>query len=223
MHRFYRSPLFQVMTFLSATLGSFGAQADYVQTNLVSDISGFATITAPMLMNPWGMSFSTTSPFWISNQGVNTSTLYTVAGGTPSKVTGVNSQGFVGIPTTTAGPQGPTGQVNNINTASFQLTPGAPGTSARFLFANLNGTISAWAGGLTSSIQVTTPGRSTPVWPSTVRRPESTPRTARGPVESMSSTVPLRTSTSPPMLSPTPIFRRDLLHSMLRTLAAKFM
>jgi uncharacterized protein (TIGR03118 family) len=30
-------------------------------------------------------------------------------------------------------------------------------TSARFIFANLNGTISAWAGGLAASIQVTTP------------------------------------------------------------------
>jgi len=146
------------MIFLSATLGSFAAQADYVQTNLVSDIPGFATITDPMLKNPWGMSFSPTSPFWTSNQGTNTSTLYTLAGGTVSKVTAVNANGFVGVPTTLAGPQGPTGQVNNTNTASFQITPGTPSTSARFLFANLNGTISAWAGGLTSSVQVTTPG-----------------------------------------------------------------
>ena len=110
-----------------------------------------------MLKNPWGMSFSPTSPFWISNQGANTSTLYTLAGGTVSKVTGVNANGFVAIPTTASGPQGPTGQVNNTNTASFPIN-GAPNTSARFIFANLNGTISAWAGGLTSSIQATTPG-----------------------------------------------------------------
>jgi len=70
----------------------------------------------------------------------------------------VNANGFVGIPTTAAGPQGPTGQVNNTNTASFQLTPGVTSTSARFLFANLNGTISGWAGGLTSTIEVTSPG-----------------------------------------------------------------
>jgi len=70
----------------------------------------------------------------------------------------VNANGFVGIPTTAAGPQGPTGQVSNSNTASFQLTPGNASTSARFLFADLNGTISGWAGGLTSTIQVTTPG-----------------------------------------------------------------
>ena len=79
MHRSYPSSLLQIMIFLSATLGSFAAQADYIQTNLVSDISGFATITDPMLKNPWGMSFLPTSPFWISNQGANSATLYTLA------------------------------------------------------------------------------------------------------------------------------------------------
>jgi uncharacterized protein (TIGR03118 family) len=90
---------------------------------------------------------------------MNASTLYAITGSTNvSQVLGVNANGFVGIPTTGAGPQGPTGQVNNTNTASFQLTPGDVATSARFLFANLNGTISGWAGGLTSTIEVTTPG-----------------------------------------------------------------
>src|SRR5205085_9735853 len=56
------------------------------------------------------------------------------------------------------GAVGPTGQVNNSNTASFQLTPGDATTSARFIFANLNGTISAWAGGLAATVKVTTPG-----------------------------------------------------------------
>ena len=57
-----------------------------------------------------------------------------------------------------AGPQGPTGQVNNTNTASFQLTPGTASTSSRFIFANLNGTISGWAGGQNSTVVATTPG-----------------------------------------------------------------
>src|SRR5215470_8080140 len=135
------------------------ALAAYLQTNLVSDIPGLATITDPLLVNPWGMSRSSTSPFWTSNQGTSTATLYAVTGSTSvSQVLTVNAQGFVGIPTTGAGPQGPTGQVNNTNTASFQLTPGTPSTSARFIFADLNGTISGWAGGLMSTIKVTTPG-----------------------------------------------------------------
>ena len=135
------------------------AEAAFLQTNLVSSVPGLAAITDPLLINPWGISRSATSPFWVSNQGNNTSTLYGVTGGTNvTAVTGVNAQGFVGIPTTAGGPQGPTGQVNNTNTASFQLTPGTASTSSRFLFADLNGQISGWAGGLTSTAMVTTPG-----------------------------------------------------------------
>jgi hypothetical protein len=46
----------------------------YLQTNLVSDISGLATITDPQLMNPFGFTSTATSPFWISNNNVNTTT-----------------------------------------------------------------------------------------------------------------------------------------------------
>jgi len=135
------------------------ATAQYAQTNLVSNIPGLAAITDPRLVNPWGISRSATSPFWTSNQGMNSSTLYAITGSTNvSQVLGVNANGFVGIPTTPTGPQGPTGQVNNGNTASFQLTPGNAATSARFIFADLNGTISGWASGLTSTIQATTTG-----------------------------------------------------------------
>jgi uncharacterized protein (TIGR03118 family) len=145
------------------SLGALGlplaAGAQYAQTNLVSSVPGLAAITDPLLVNPWGLSRLPTSPFWTSNQGTNTSRLYAITGSTNvSQVLGVNANGFVAIPTTAAGPQGPTGQVSNSNTASFQLTPGTASTSARFIFADLNGTISAWAGGLASSVQVATPG-----------------------------------------------------------------
>ena len=50
--------------------GTLRAQvADFVQVNLVSDLPGLATITDPELVNPWGVSHSSTSPFWTSNQG----------------------------------------------------------------------------------------------------------------------------------------------------------
>jgi hypothetical protein len=73
-------------TFLAASIiisvlwvGVLHAQAPhFVQTNLVSDIPGLATITDPELVNPWGVSHSPTSPFWVSNQGKSTSTLYAV-------------------------------------------------------------------------------------------------------------------------------------------------
>src|SRR5262244_3301910 len=102
--------------------------ADFTQTNLVSDIPGLATITDPQLVNPWGVSHSSTSPFWTSNQGKNTATLYTVTDRTTVTKVNINPPaGFVMIPTTSAGPQGPTGQVNNTNTASFHVGNGGDG------------------------------------------------------------------------------------------------
>src|SRR5262245_30381454 len=45
-------------------------------TNLVSDQPGHAQLTDPNLVNAWGLAFSSTSPFWVANNGTNTSTLY---------------------------------------------------------------------------------------------------------------------------------------------------
>src|ERR1700688_1636257 len=131
---------------------------EFVQTNLVSDIPGLAAITDSELVNPWGVSYSPTSPVWISNQGNNTTTLYAVTNATMvSKIIIDPPTGFVLIPTT-QGPQGPTGQVNNTNASSFLVKNGGDGGPAHFIFANLNGTISAWDTGPTAFIQVTTPG-----------------------------------------------------------------
>jgi uncharacterized protein (TIGR03118 family) len=139
--------------------GAWRAEADFIQTNLVSDIPGLATITDPELHNPWGISHNATSPFWVSNQVTNTATLYGVTAGNDVTKVNINPpSGFVAIPTTASGPQGPTGQVANTNTSSFPVGNGGDGMSARFIFANLNGTISAWNGGTQSFIQVTTPG-----------------------------------------------------------------
>lgn len=51
------------------------------QVNLASDLPGMAPMTDPDLKNPWGISLSVTSPLWISNQGTDTSTLYTLPPG----------------------------------------------------------------------------------------------------------------------------------------------
>jgi uncharacterized protein (TIGR03118 family) len=119
-----------------------------VQTNLVSDIPGLAQVTDPNLVNPWGISFGGMSPFWVSNQGTNTTSLYTVnASGISSTLRSFN------IPTTDTGPQGPTGQVFN-NTSAF-LVGSSP---AAFIFANLNGTISAWNGGPSATVEVPSSG-----------------------------------------------------------------
>ena len=98
------------------------------------------------------MSFSPTSPFWVSNQGTGTTTLYT-GNGTPFPQP---NPLVVTIPGSASGPSGPTGQAFN-STTSFHLANNNP---AAFLFANLNGTISAWNGGsgTTSQVVAGTPG-----------------------------------------------------------------
>jgi hypothetical protein len=69
-----------VLTAISAGALCAGAMraeaATYLQTDLVSDISGLATITDPSLVNPWGVSHLPGSPFWVSDQGTNVTTLY---------------------------------------------------------------------------------------------------------------------------------------------------
>lgn len=155
--RFQKSLLVAALGIGALSAGAWRAEAGaYIQTNLVSDIPGLATITDPLLKNPWGVSHNSTSPFWTSNQGTSTATLYAVTGSTNVSKVNVAPNGFVAIPTFGAGPaQGPTGQVNNTNTSSFPITNG-DGGSARFIFASLNGTISGWDGGPTSFIQATT-------------------------------------------------------------------
>jgi uncharacterized protein (TIGR03118 family) len=148
---------------LCVSFGSFGAAnaSTYSQTDLVSDIPGLATVTDAQLKNPWGLSHTPTSPFWTSNQGANTATLYAVTGSTNVTKTNINPpSGFVAIPTTAAGPQGPTGQVANTNISAFQVGSGGDGGSAHFIFGNLNGTISAWDTGQSAITQATTAGAS---------------------------------------------------------------
>src|SRR5579871_5323894 len=108
----------------------------FTQINLVSDIPGLAITTDPNLKNPWGVSFSPTSPFWVSNQGSGNATLYNGLGAITPLV--------VSIPGSATPPSGPTGQVFNTGgTGSFAVG----GTAATFIFSNLNGTIAGWNGG----------------------------------------------------------------------------
>jgi uncharacterized protein (TIGR03118 family) len=141
------------------TLSALQTQgADFTQTNLVSTISALgAKITDPQLVNPWGVAHSPTSPVWSSNNGgagqnpTGSATLYNVTDKTTVSKVNINPPtGFVAIPTTGSGPQGPTGTVNNTNTSSFPVL-GGDGKFAHFIFANLNGTISAWDPGSPTS------------------------------------------------------------------------
>ena len=106
----------------------------YKRTNLVSDIEGIATVTDPNLVNPWGLSRGSATPWWVADNGTGVSTLYS---GTGSIVPLV-----VTIPT--SDPKGqtgnPTGTVFNAGTG-FEVKKGFP---AVFLFVTEDGTISGW-------------------------------------------------------------------------------
>ncbi len=134
---------FGLVAGFALVLATRPAGADYLVTKLVSDVPGLAANTDPNLKNPWGVSASGSGPFWVANQGSNSSTLYNGSGGSIPLV--------VTIPTTTGGPNGPTGLVFN-GTTDFALSNGR---AATFLFANLNGQISGWNSGLGTSGSVT--------------------------------------------------------------------
>ena len=77
--------------------------------NLVSDQPGVAVLQDSDLVNAWGMSFSPTSPFWISDNGTGKSTLYAVTYDAMGMVQVAKQGLFVTIP----GEGNPTGQVFN--------------------------------------------------------------------------------------------------------------
>jgi uncharacterized protein (TIGR03118 family) len=142
--------------------GLFGARAEaqhYTQKNLVadqSDPSEPTRITDPNLVNPWGLSRSSGSPWWSANNGTGTSTLYNVSTGLA-----VAQSLVVTVPPASGTDPGvPTGTVFN-GTTGFEVAPGKP---ARFLFATEDGTISGWnstvptAGSTQAVIKVTSPG-----------------------------------------------------------------
>ncbi|MDB5352121.1 MAG: hypothetical protein JWN86_3368 [Planctomycetota bacterium] len=127
--------------------------ANVLQTNLVSDLPGVAQVQDPNLVNPWGISESSTSPFWISDNNAGVSTLYQVPGANNTPVS-INPL-VVSIPTPGApfGATGtPTGTVFNIDggaTGGFKVsgvdTKGNPiSASAVFLFDTEDGTLIGW-------------------------------------------------------------------------------
>ena len=81
-----RWSLASVAAFSLATILTAQPTQHYKQTNLVSDMPGVAAVTDPNLVNPWGMSRSSGSPWWISDNGPGLATLYTGAGAVQSLV-----------------------------------------------------------------------------------------------------------------------------------------
>src|SRR5262249_30281488 len=115
IHRGIRSAI------LAGFFLAFGVPGDvfgggfYKQTNLITSAQD------PDLINPWGISTSATSPFWVSDNGTGKSTLYNSVG---------VKQGLV-VTMPNADPI--TGQVNSGNANTFN--------GDAFIFASEAGTI----------------------------------------------------------------------------------
>jgi uncharacterized protein (TIGR03118 family) len=129
---------FGTIAALSLMMGAVCFGQHYTQTDLVSNTSGVAPVTDPQLINPWGISRGSGSPWWISDNATGFSTLYDGAG--------VKQPLIVTIPpadpTNKNTPAGsPTGTIFNGSQTDFLLAPGKP---AVFLFCTVDGTIAGW-------------------------------------------------------------------------------
>lgn len=101
----------------------------YFQHDLATNTSD------PDLVNPWGLTSSPTSPWWLADNGTDKSTLYTAAGvKNPNRIVSVAAK--------------PTGAVFNESDAQFQLTitnnPDGKTGKSLFIFSTEEGTILAW-------------------------------------------------------------------------------
>jgi uncharacterized protein (TIGR03118 family) len=106
----------------------------YAQTNLVADLPATATAAHydPLLVNPWGIAFSTSAGAhpWLSANGSNTTVFYDTTGGSPASKT---------IPLPNGMPGGaPSGAVFNGSGTNFG------GNS--FIFSTEDGTLAGWKG-----------------------------------------------------------------------------
>ncbi len=137
--RFHLCSLIAAATILA---GNAAAQR-YQQTNLVSNVPAQAPHTDSNLVNGWGIARSSSSPWWVSDNGTGHATLYDGNGNIQSLVV--------------TAPGAPTGAVFN-GSSDFEVAPGKP---ARFIFVSEDGTISGWnpdVNPTTAQVVVSNPG-----------------------------------------------------------------
>ena len=124
------------------------AQAQYRLTNLVSNQVHQAPTIDPLLANAWGLARSATSPGGSADNDTGWSTIYDAAGTQESLRVLIPTAGNGPVsPTGLNGPGTPTGIVFNGSSTDFQVQ----GRTSPFIFATLDGTISAWAPGVNAN------------------------------------------------------------------------
>jgi len=171
---------FGLLAAIAAPVSARNINADnlYAVHKLWSDVPGLAAGTDPSLVNGWGIVASPTSPWWVSNNGTSTSTLYN--GTTGAKL---------GLTVTVPG--APTGIVFNGSATDFKVRVGAADPAAsRFIFATDDGQIAGWNGQGTAAINAATTPDATYLGSRSAARMARTTctRPTSPPVASMSST-----------------------------------
>jgi uncharacterized protein (TIGR03118 family) len=120
-----------VAAVLAGSVAAAPSDDVFTVTNLVTDSGSSAATVDPSLVNPWGLSDGPTTPWWTSNNGSNTSTLYSGTGAKQALTVAV------------AG--GPSGTVFNGSATDFMVSQNGTSGAARFLFATEGGTILGWS------------------------------------------------------------------------------
>src|SRR5712691_5842906 len=98
---------------------------------LIGDAAGSAPAADATLVNGWGLSAGPTTPWWVSDNGTNATTLYNGSGAKQAL--------------TVAVPGAPTGTVFNGSATDFVVSQNGKSGAARFLFATEAGTILGWS------------------------------------------------------------------------------
>jgi uncharacterized protein (TIGR03118 family) len=127
-----------ILALVLVTAAGAASDNSYVVHPLVSDNGVPGTVPDPNLVNAWGLTASSTSPWWVADNGTGVSTLYTGAGTIVPLVVNVG--------------EAPTGTVFNTTTG-FPLPAGVG--NARFLFDTERGVISGWNGGPAAQTKIT--------------------------------------------------------------------
>ena len=109
--------------------GSPAASSPYTVTKLVGDVAGEGAQVDPNLINAWGLVAGPSTPWWVSNNHTNTSTLYDGTGAV--------------LPLVVTVPGAPTGIVFNGG-SGFVVTDGTNSGPATFIFSTESGVISGW-------------------------------------------------------------------------------
>jgi uncharacterized protein (TIGR03118 family) len=121
------------------------AGGQLVAYNVYPLVSNSSAVTAPLqdplLVNGWGLSASSTSPWWTANNETNSSTLYSGAG----------SKSALDVTV----PGGPTGTVANATASDFVVSQNGVSASAKFLFDTQGGQVLGWAPTVNATAAVT--------------------------------------------------------------------